>query len=300
MLGASENALDRKGLWANPSSLRRFQRRGRTGLVIAVAALSAGCLERPIVADAQEPPGPKHPMPLAAETAPAIEADLCDLLGPDLCTLSESLTVRSLKDGSPALLIVYQPERNETAKPASAATAPPGPGRAEIPYEELRARGRRVTGDALLTLDQELRDAEEEFPLDFRFSYERATLAVFGKHEHHEAFRRLRRAAEKAIETQTSDAMLEMLRRDGERNGPFWKLARGHRPWNAIHEALEHRDRQKLWHDHGHEEPVQPDPPRASSDDSALDRLRLMRERIGMQASEHRALRLQPDPALHE
>ena len=46
MLGASENALDRQGLWANPSFLRRFQRRGRTGLVIAVAALSAGCLDR--------------------------------------------------------------------------------------------------------------------------------------------------------------------------------------------------------------------------------------------------------------
>ena len=289
MLGARPNPSDRSGLWRNPPPFRRFQRRGRFGLAIAVAAaLGAGCLERPIDTDAQEPPGSKHSLPSEPGIVPATEGDLCEVLGPELCKLAGSLTVRSAKDGRPALLIVYQPEREERAEPASVASAPAGPGPPEIAYTELRSRGRRVSGDALLALDQELRDAEEEFPLEFRFSYEGAMLVVFGKREHHEAFRRLRRAAEKAIVTQGSDAMLEMLRRDGARNGPFWKLAHGHREWNAIHEALEHRDRDRLWREHEHAEPVRRDSPQASSHESALDRLRVMRERIGMRESELR------------
>ncbi len=79
-----------------------------------------------------------------------------------------------------------------------------------------------------------------------------------------------------------------MLRRDGARNGPFWKLAHGHREWNAIQEALEHRDREGLWHEYGHAEPERRDSPQASSHENALDRLRVMRERIGMQESELR------------
>ncbi len=305
MLGATPNPSDRRGLWRNPSPFRHFQRRGRLALAIAVAAaLGAGCLERPIDSDAPEPPGSKPSLPSEAGIVSASEADLCELLGPELCKLAGSLTVRSAKDGRPVLLIVYQPERDEgaepasvattrpewgeTAEPASVATTPAGPGPPEIATRELRSRGRRVSGDALLALDQELRDAEEEFPLEFRFSYEGAMLVVFGKREHHEAFRRLRRAAEKAIETQTPDAMLEMLRRDGARNGPFWKLAHGHREWNAIREALEHRDRDRLWREHEHAEPERRESPQASSHENALDRLRAMRERIGMLESELR------------
>ena len=311
MLGARPNSSDRHGLWPNPPPYRRFQRRGRLGLAIAVAAaLGAGCLERPSDADAQEPPGSTHAMASQPGRVPATEGDLCEVLGPELCKLAGSLTVRSAKDGRPALLIVYQPERDEKAVPASVATgqpepdgraepasvdtSPAGPGPPEIAYTELRSRGRRVSGDALLALDQELRDAEEEFPLEFRFSYEGAMLVVFGKREHHEAFRRLRRAAEKAIETERSDAMLEMLRRDGAQNGPFWKLAHGHREWNAIQEALEHRDRDGLWHEYGHAEPERRDSPQASSHENALDRLRVMRERIVMHESE-----LRPELAEH-
>ncbi len=295
MLGARPNSSDRHGLWPNPPPYRRFQRRGRLGLAIAVAAaLGAGCLERPSDADAQEPPGSTHAMASQPGRVPATEGDLCEVLGPELCKLAGSLTVRGAKDGRPALLIVYPPERDEKAVPASVDTSPAGPGPPEIAYTELRSRGRRVSGDALLALDQELRDAEEEFPLEFRFSYEGAMLVVFGKREHHEAFRRLRRAAEKAIETQRSDAMLEMLRRDGAQSGPFWKLAHGHREWNAIHEALEHRDRERLWNEHGHAEPERRDSPQASSRENALDRLRVMRERIVMHESE-----LRPELAEH-
>ena len=287
MLGTRPNASDESGLRRNPSPFPRFQRRNRFGLAVAVAAaLGAGCLERPIDTGAQKPADSKPPVSSEPEIVPVTEGDLCDLLGPELCKLSGSLTVRKAKDGPPVLLIVYKPEADEKPEPASVAAAPAGPDRPEIVYGELRSRGPRVSGDALLALDQKLKDAEEEFPLDFRFSYERATLVVFGKHRHHEAFRRLRRSAEKAIEIQKSDAMLEMLRRDAARNGPFWKLARGHREWKAIHEALEHRDRERLWHEPHPAEPVRRDSREAARHGDALDQLLVMRERIGMHGSD--------------
>ena len=281
------NTSDRMLPWWYPPLSHRLQRRGRLGLAIALAAtLGAGCLERPIDTNAQQPPGSSHPLASKPGIVPASEEDLCAVLGPELCKLAGSLTLRSAGDGRPALLIVYQPQPDETAEPARVASAPAAPRRAEIAHAEPRSRGEHVSGDELLALDQELRDAEQEFPLEFQFSYERATLVVFGKREHHEAFRNLRRAAEKAIETQESDAMLEMLRRDGARNGPFWKLARGHREWNAIHEALEHRDRDRLWREDVHAEPVRSDASHASKHENALDRLRVMRERIGVFESE--------------
>ena len=283
-MGARSNTSDRNSLWRISPASRRSRRRGRFGPAIALAAaLGTGCLERPIDAGAQVPAGTQPSTSSAAGIGAATDADLCEVLGPELCKLAGSVTLRSAANGRQALLIVYTPER---AEPTSAASAPPGPARAEITHTELRSKRGRVSGDALPALDQELREAEAEFPLEFRFSYERASLAVFGKREHHEAFRLLRRAAEKAIETQDSDAMLEMLGRDGARNGAFWKLARGHGEWNAIHEALEHRDRERLRPVHGHTVLARQDPPQAPSLENALARLRVMRERMGRPESE--------------
>ncbi len=146
-------------------------------------------------------------------------------------------------------------------------------------------------------MDELLRAAESEFPLEFRFSYERAKVAVFGRHEHHEAFGRLSRAAEKAIATGRSGAMLEMLRSDGAQSGPFWKLARGHSEWHQIHAALEHGDREALWHEHDetetairavpetHAETEALDAPRTAVLADELDRLRLVRARMGREES---------------
>jgi hypothetical protein len=187
--------------------------------------------------------------------------------------------------------------------PVDAEAGPPGLAESEAVYRQLRKEAESSSAEELLAVDGLLRAAESEFPLEFRFSYERAKLVVFGRHEHHEAFGRLRRAAEKAIETGRSEAMLEMLRSDGARGGPFWKLARGHSEWRRILAALEHRDREALWHEH-HETRaairVAPDrhaeveahtASRTAASSDELHRLRLVRARIahGESAARHGA-----------
>jgi hypothetical protein len=145
----------------------------------------------------------------------------------------------------------------------------------------------------LVAVDERLRDAESEFPLEFRFSYERARLGVFGRDEHHEAFGRLRRAAEKAIETGRSEAMLAMLRSDEVSRGAFSKLRRGHSEWHQIVAALEQDDRAALWHAAHETETAHRAVPEAHAEaeaqgaarsavlSGALNRLRLVRARVG-------------------
>ena len=106
-----------------------------------------------------------------------------------------------------------------------------------------------------------------------------------------EAFRRLRRAAEKAIETGRSEAMLEMLAKDGAPSGPLWKLARGHSEWRRILAALERSDRDTLWHadpraeagavPEAHSEAEAPEASGTAAVANALKRLRLLRTRMG-------------------
>ena len=191
----------------------------------------------------------------------------------------------------------------EKTVPASQPAAPTGSGRAASLYRRLRATAPNSSGESVLVIDERLKAAESEFPLEFRFSYERATLAVFGRHDHHEAFRRLRRAAEKAIETGRSEAMLEMLAKDGAPSGPLWKLARGHSEWRRILAALERSDRDALWHadpraeagavpeahseippethSEAHSEAEAPAASGTAAVANALKRLRLLRARMG-------------------
>ena len=181
----------------------------------------------------------------------------------------------------------------EESVPASVAASPPGSSLSEALYHQLREKARKTSGETIVAVDELLRAAESEYPLEFRFSYERAKLLVFGRHEHHEAFGRLRRAAEKAIETGWSEAMLAMLRSDGAQSGPFRKLARGHSEWKQILAALESEDREALWHEHHETETAIRDVPethaetepldasRAAVLADRLDRLRLVRARIG-------------------
>ena len=181
----------------------------------------------------------------------------------------------------------------EEAAPAIAEASPPASRRSEALIRQLREEAQNNTWETALAVDERLRAAESEFPLEFRFSYERAQRAVFGRHEHHEAFGLLRRAAEKAIATERSEAMLEMLRSDGAQSGPFWKLTRGHSEWHQIVEALEHGDREALWHQPHETETAHRVVPenraatqalaasRPAVSEDGLDRLRLVRTRIG-------------------
>ncbi len=172
---------------------------------------------------------------------------------------------------------------------AEISSAAPGSGQAEAVYGRLVEQGRHASGDALLAFDERLKAAEAEYPLDFRFSYERAKLVVFGRHGHHEAFARLRLAAEKAIQTGRTETMLEMLRSDATRDRPFWKLSQGHSEWEQTHHALENRDRNDLWHKHSAETTVAKQPPADANAQPVVNRLWAVRSRLSARPSEPEA-----------
>ncbi len=118
-------------------------------------------------------------------------------------------------------------------------------------YSRLAAAAQNASAAELLSVDRSLEAAERALPSDYRFTYERARLAVYGRAEHHEAFYHLRRAAEKAIATERAPEMLDWLEEDGRPHGRLRRLAVGHGEWTLLHEALEHGDRHRLWHERG-------------------------------------------------
>ncbi len=128
---------------------------------------------------------------------------------------------------------------------------PPVGADAGAEYSRLAAAAQNASGAELLSVDRSLEAAERALPSDYRFTYERARLAVYGRAEHHEAFYHLRRAAEKAIATERAPEMLDWLEEDGRPHGRLRRLAVGHAEWTLLHEALEHGDRHRLWHERG-------------------------------------------------
>lgn len=114
-------------------------------------------------------------------------------------------------------------------------------------HQVLAAAAQTASGPELLAVDRRLAAAEQELPSDYRFTYERAKLAVFGRAEHHEAFHHLKRAAEKAIRTGQAAELLARLEADGARGGPLRRLAVGHREWGILLHALEERDARHLF-----------------------------------------------------
>jgi len=86
--------------------------------------------------------------------------------------------------------------------------------------------------------------AEKNYPRDYRFPYERAKLSIKGITTHHEAFSALALAADKAIDNNKAQEMLESLMADKE--GDFFKPAHGHHEWNALITALSNKDKKGL------------------------------------------------------
>ena len=89
-----------------------------------------------------------------------------------------------------------------------------------------------------------LEQAEERYPRDYRFPYERAKLSIKGVTSHHEAFAALATSAEKAIENGKAQEMLDTLLAD--QDGDFWKPSHGHHEWQTLLAALEHQDKERL------------------------------------------------------
>jgi hypothetical protein len=150
-----------------------------------------------------------------------------------------------------ASLIVYRPGEVVTETPPASSNSPsptnvsigtpPTPGTSKEDADALlnqlsaEAQQAAVNSEKRQAVQAKLAKAQAEFTWDYRFSYERAKLAVYGKAHHDEAFYHLFRAAEIAIKNGDADRMIQALQNDG--SGVFHPLT-DHSEWQTINNAL--------------------------------------------------------------
>ena len=108
----------------------------------------------------------------------------------------------------------------------------------------LKERRLDATPGQLPDIDEALQALEQKYPLDYRYTYERAKIANVGSHAHKEAYRVLFHAGQKAIDGGKAADMLRDLEKDSDRE--FFELAHGHGEWNTLMEALKTNNRSKL------------------------------------------------------
>lgn len=87
-------------------------------------------------------------------------------------------------------------------------------------------------------------DAEEKYPADYRFTYERSKLFGKGMISHDEAWDALYQAAEKAIDNHKAAEMSSDM--TAKADGDFKRLSRGHTDWSVIIQALDNNDKAAL------------------------------------------------------
>lgn len=147
--------------------------------------------------------------------------------------------------------------QNETTTNTDDAVAKPTPtanpiaspqNSAEADLERLHERRNKAKPS-----DSEVRaaviEAERKYPDDYRFTYEHARLFGKGMISHDEAWETLRIAAQKAIDGEKAQEMLDDMM--AHKNGDFYRLARGHDEWEAIVRGLRTNDKAAL-KGHGH------------------------------------------------
>lgn len=110
--------------------------------------------------------------------------------------------------------------------------------------KKLRERRATATPSEGPEILEAFESAEEKYPADYRFPYERAKLAITGTRSHRDPFGALMLAAEKAIENGKADEMLNNLMTD--KDGDFFKLSRGHGEWKLVEAALKNKDKSGL------------------------------------------------------
>jgi hypothetical protein len=145
-----------------------------------------------------------------------------------------------------------QPRVEPPVEPKSAAVIKAGPqispanNSADEDLRSLREKLVSSSPSDRSTLLQLFLKAEEQFPRDYRFPYERAKLVINAREtrSHHDAFDALSSAAERAINADKAQEMLRALESDSA--GDFHKLSRGHSEWAEIIEALEQKDAKLL------------------------------------------------------
>ena len=169
-------------------------------------------------------------------------ASLRDEITEELCTLSR----KGLPISFNVIYSLREGEAPDHPEPLPTELPPPDEVYAML-IENLYQRKNRPEANDLTY--REWREAEMQFPHDYRFTVQRAKLAIYGRQTHHEAFNLLNIAAEKAIRNGRADDLLRQLK-DEERS-TFIKLAMGHAEWHHLIEALEREDESEL-HPEGH------------------------------------------------
>lgn len=128
---------------------------------------------------------------------------------------------------------------SQSAKPEVNAANP-----ADTEFRSLNEKRLNATPSEFPEVMESLKAAENRYPTDYRFTYERAKLSVAGTRDHHEAFNLLFTAGRKAIDAGKSAEMLSDMARDG--GGDFRRLSRGHSEWQTLESALRSKDKTAL------------------------------------------------------
>lgn len=157
----------------------------------------------------------------------------------DLCRGQEG----SRSEASSVVLYGYERTRQLVAAIRTPAVLSAKPPRCSEIYRDLAALARDPGLRDRNAVDEKLREtATLVCPNDYRFPYERARLAVYGRVEHPSGFTLLFAAAEIAIVNGDADEMLNAIEKDAVEGGGFYRLSSNHEEWPTILRALRTRD----------------------------------------------------------
>jgi hypothetical protein len=131
------------------------------------------------------------------------------------------------------------PVTTEVSRSAPAETMTQQAANPEDELKQLQEKRMSAKPSERPKIYQALAKVEKQYPRDYRFSYERAKLAMTGSHSE-AAFKALNAAAEKAIQSGKAGEMLSGLEED--KTGDFSKLSQGRLEWSRLVAALKRKD----------------------------------------------------------
>jgi hypothetical protein len=131
------------------------------------------------------------------------------------------------------------PVTTEVSRSAPAETMTQQAANPENELKQLQEKRMSAKPSERPKIYQALAKVEKQYPRDYRFSYERAKLAMTGSHSE-AAFKALTAAAEKAIQSGKAGEMLSGLEED--KTGDFSKLSQGRSEWSRLVAALKRKD----------------------------------------------------------
>lgn len=147
--------------------------------------------------------------------------------------LNQNLQVRA-NTNTPANSVSNSNSSNFNSSPNSPA---------DDEFTRLQSKLETSTPAQKKALDSELKNVEDKYPNDYRFTYQRAKLETVSSKEHHEAFEMLFGAGEKAIKADKSTNLLGDLQRDKDLD---LKRLISHKEWTTLENALRNKDAKTL------------------------------------------------------